>query len=478
MAIKFLINTFIFLLPFSNVFAQPLLNTTPSKAQNTYEFASRLAPKKSSVFYGNQTARLLLIDKLNQYIINDLGDDLLNRKITTKSEVITKLNSYLSPTKDLLNQLTINVVSNPQEKVLGQIANNIDLKTKIAGNDPKGQHKDWNNGHFIGWKPHSTPTSFIEHCFDRLADNALAELDNKIRLDPFGKVIDKIYINRNGVDLAALIKAFLLMSIAYSQATDKYLGMDTPSMGVLSDNVYPAKPDKPYTKLEHQVDEAFGYFGAARDYLKYTDYEIRGFNDSSKGREAWNRGHDTNKDGYIDLQSEFNFGLSIYLAERDIGTAYNHFSTDFTHQAMSNFILTRETINQAVGKNFNPSQRLILIQYIKQAVQAMEKGLAATIIHYINEVYRELSPAPITQIEKFNFDKLAEDYAKLKGLSLGLQFNEYALISDTSFRKLQQFIANKPSIIQHVARYKRSLLKARRILVNTYEFNMSNVVDW
>ena len=71
-----------------------------------------------------------------------------------------------------------------------------------------------------------------------------------------------------------------------------------------------------YTTLEHQWDEAYGYWGGARDYSAYTDAEIAG----AGGRPNFENGyHDTNEDGLIDLLSELNFSASVNAAKRDLG---------------------------------------------------------------------------------------------------------------------------------------------------------------
>ena len=92
-----------------------------------------------------------------------------------------------------------------------------------------------------------------------------------------------------------------------------------------------ADDGKAYSSLEHHWDEAFGYFGAARDYSGYTDADIK--TGGSK---------DTNGDGVIDLLSEKNYGLSINAAKRDLGA--KDASTDFTGGAITAFIQGRHLI--------------------------------------------------------------------------------------------------------------------------------------
>ena len=89
-----------------------------------------------------------------------------------------------------------------------------------------------------------------------------------------------------------------------------------------------------YTEAEHNYDEAFGYYGAARDNNFYTDLEAR----AKSGRDEWKNGyHDTNGDGLIDPRSEFNFGHSQNCAKRDAASAGNTNPTNLSTEAMNGF---------------------------------------------------------------------------------------------------------------------------------------------
>ncbi|MFM9597134.1 hypothetical protein ACKI1O_48190, partial [Streptomyces scabiei] len=95
----------------------------------------------------------------------------------------------------------------------------------------------------------------------------------------------------------------------------------------------------------HQFDEGFGYFGAARNYLEYSDDEIAG----KDGRDEFKAGYnDYSSDGQIDLASEYNWGNSTNAAKRDRGAEVR---TDFTAAAMNAFIAGRKLINEAVGND-------------------------------------------------------------------------------------------------------------------------------
>jgi hypothetical protein len=108
---------------------------------------------------------------------------------------------------------------------------------KIAGEDPKGQHKDWNT-EFEGWgeKGSTTPAELVRTCFGMLADNAQTQLDGTVRKDPFDNDITNISLTDDGRDLRQLIQKFLTMSVSFSQGVDDYLDNDTEGKGLLSDH--------------------------------------------------------------------------------------------------------------------------------------------------------------------------------------------------------------------------------------------------
>ena len=74
-----------------------------------------------------------------------------------------------------------------------------------------------------------------------------------------------VYTDDNGVDLTQMINKVLIGAVPYYQATRVYLG------GLLEDENGSPVEGKSYTEMEHHWDEAFGYFGAARDYSRYSD---------------------------------------------------------------------------------------------------------------------------------------------------------------------------------------------------------------
>ena len=230
--------------------------------------------------------------------------------------MLTALNSYYLVTDyAALSERTLMTTGSLPllQTTLSQISpSSKNLTSKIAGNDVKSQHKDW-SAEFAGWgKPVATPEGLLNYFFDELAANALALNNGDLRQDPFGNSLTKVYLSEDGVDYKQMFQKFLLMSVAFAQGADDYLELDesdpdSSSKGVFASNTQDGT--KPYTKLEHQIDEGFGYFGAARDYLTLGDAAVKSAVIS-----------DTNGDVTIDLTSEYNFGQSVNAAKRDIGS--------------------------------------------------------------------------------------------------------------------------------------------------------------
>ncbi|MDB2386446.1 DUF4856 domain-containing protein [Shewanella sp.] len=453
---------------------------TINDLMDRYAFNSKFDEEKSSVSYTGQTARHILIAELNDYIKNGLEDDIDSGKLTDKASVLAALNSlYIPDEKTQYDDIAISFIDNAKHGLVSDITGYKNLKDKVAGNDAKGQSKDWNNGEFAGYanKGVLSPSLLIDTLFDNLATNAAEKINGVVRKDVFGEDITKVYIDKHGVDLAQFIQKFLLMSITYSQASNDYFGIDTEGKGLTTDNINPAKEGAAYTSLEHQFDEGFGYFGAARNYLEYSDVEIAGKVSDDNGRAAWNGSHDTDGDGKIDLRSEYNFGQSVNAAKRDLGTADNAAATDYTTQAMTAFIAGRQLINDNVGNELTEEQFKELKDYTQKGLDGWERAIVATVIHYINDLSADLTLLANSDAE-FNFNDTAKHYSEMKGFALGLQFSEYAGISDENFEKVHQLMRDAPELTGDVEAYIDDLAAARKILQDSYELNEENVAGW
>ncbi|NQY64370.1 MAG: DUF4856 domain-containing protein [Alteromonadaceae bacterium] len=440
---------------------------------DAYVFESKLVDDESSVSYSGQTARHVLIAELNHYIGNKLQVELDAGTLTSKADVLTILDKYYRTSPEQYDNFEITFIDNTVQTHIANISSSPkNINGKMAGNDPEGQHKSWEIDQFAGWgdKGSITPEGLIDLFFDQLADNAQEHINGAVRQTATGEDITKVYINTDGTNLKELIQKFLLVGITYSQATDDYLGNETNGKGLLSDHSQDGS--KSYSKLEHQFDEGFGYFGAARDYLDYSDDEIA----NKGGREAWAGKYDSNGDGKIDLTSEINFGNSTNAAKRDRGSKDNAHSTDFTKQIMEAFIAGRKIINDNAGIELSEAQMTELVVQRDIAVDGWERAIVATVVHYINELHSDLGKMGN---EDYSYTDVAKHFSELKGFALGIQFNPYSAVSEEKFAELHALLGNAPALEQEkVADYQTDLMTAREILATALNFDADNVTNW
>ncbi len=458
-----------------------------------YGFMSKVGDTaNSSVSYGGQAARHALIAELKHYIgKGGLQADLDDGTLTTKEQVIAKLNSFYNADENSWDTLNISFTTAKQTMFSELSSSYKSLKEKVAGQDISGQHKDWST-EFAGWgaQGSTTPIALIDTYFQQIADIAIDNLGNKRYAPGSVQVVENeipVFVTNNGTDLNQLIQKFLLMSVAYSQAADDYLD---ENKGLATDNIGQDKGTKDYTKLEHQFDEGFGYFGAARDYLAYSDHEIAGKvkDDESNGRLAWNGQHDTDGDGLIDLMSEKNFGNSVNAAKRDRGSEFladdvtvNPAATDYTKQAMDAFLMGRKLINDNAGMALTDEQNAELLTYRDSALDAWERGVVATVIHYINDLHADLAKVGS---DDFDYETTAKHFSELKGFALGLQFNPYSPIAGeeaakfAKFIELHELLKDAPVLTGDVEAYQTDLIKARGILEVAYDFDSATVANW
>ena len=446
---------------------------------DTYSFMSKVGDETaSSVSYGGQSARHALIAELKHYISDVLQSDLDNGDLTTTDAVIAKLNSFYNADENSWDALNITFMDAKQTAFSELSSSYKSLKDKVAGQDESGQHKDWST-EFAGWGDTGsiTPVDLIDLYFQQLADIAIDNLGSKRYVPDSEAIADNeipVYVTDNGTDLNQLIQKFLLMSIAYSQATDDYLDEDK---GLAADNVEQDKGTADYTSLEHQFDEGFGYFGAARDYLAYNDNEISAKVESDEdGRSDWNGQHDSDGDGEIDISSEINLGNSVNAAKRDRGTADNTNPTDYTTQAMEAFLNGRKLINDNAGTALTEAQTTELLTYRDAAVDAWEFSVAGTVVHYINDLNADLDNVGT---DNYDFVTIAKHFSELKGFALGLQFNPYSPITDDQFEAIHTLLQQAPVITEaDVAAYQADLIEARDIIEEALSFDAENVANW
>ncbi len=450
-----------------------------------YSFKSAYDKGESGVTYSGQVMRHLLIE--------DLVDELLAlppRPVAASTDVVGQLDFYFDFDSGTSDALPYSFALDGQPLLQGGNYGDVDtgknLVGKIAGNDPALL-----GGEFFGWEAgmdaDPTPEELVDYYFAQVdAEAKSAPIDILTAGGPAS--ITTPYLSATGLDYRQLIQKFLLGAVAFSQGTADYLQTDFRAANVQED-------DNLYTEGEHNWDEAFGYFGAARNYPAYTDDELA----SAGGRGAWANGyHDANGDGLIDLNSEYNFGNSTNCAKRDRGTAGNTNPTEFTTDVFNAFFYGRFALNAAANLNALGNTEVVLIGAMaEQAAVTWEKCISATVVHYINDVSADMDSFVDGQFaDEANFTDLAKHWAEMKGFALGLQFNPYSPfrsgkvqgIDLDSLKEILALMGDAPvlpdgtqggeAFAGGVTQYRSDLQTARDLLQAAYQFDPENVAGW
>lgn len=434
-----------------------------------YEFQSRFG-EGSSVAYTGQVTRQVLIEELKTRI-GGLTARIDQGTLTPAAgDVLAELLFYVDFDVATGGDVEIRLATTP-DKLHGTFGElnprGARLRDKIAGNDPVDQHKDWTMG-MDGWDdPTLSPEGFLIWMLEQIDAAAVARANGTIPTDPAGAPIAQVYVTADGLDLLQLVQKFLGGAINFSQGADDYLDNDLPGRGILSPNTRDG--ESLYTVLEHFWDEGFGYFGAARDYGDYSIAEIAG----KGGDDARRRGHfDTSGDGRIDLRSEYIFGHASNAAKRDYDSDP---ATKFRDDAWQGFLRGRAIIT-AAGESLTEAEMSALVVERDRAVLAWEQAIAASAIHYINDVLQHMGRFGG---EGYRFADHAKHWSEMKGFAMSLQFNRFSPLTKEQFRQVHQHIGVRPVLPGQdgVDAYRTALRQARSILGQAYGFDAANLGD-
>jgi len=432
-----------------------------SEGMSEYLFGSRFDEDESSVSNSGQTFRHTLIGELKGYL-GDLTDAIdSGDAVPMAGDTESALLFYFDFDSSVAGQISLSGAGGDTvQQVFDDISSGKNLRGKTAGEDSVTDHLDWSS-EFVGWDGAVSPVALLETWFAQIDTLAADRVNGVIPSDPSGNPVEKVFLTPEGQDLQQLIQKFLLGAVAFSQGTDDYLDDDVEGKGLLAPNVRDG--EKPYTKLEHAWDEAFGYFGAARNYGVYSDTEI-----------ADGTFIDWDGDGLVDLLTEKNCGHSVNAGKRDKG-ASSEAPTDFTGQAWAAFTAGRSLIGSAVGEALTGPELLEVQGYRDAAVAAWEQAIAATVVHYINEVITDMGAA------EYDFAGHAEHWSGLKGFALSFQFNPRSPLSPSEFAALHSLVGDAPVLANappvERSAYAADLLSAREILREAYDFAPRNMGD-
>jgi hypothetical protein len=383
----------------------------------------------------------------------------------------------------------------------GDISSGKNLDGKIAGGDGAGggETSKLIGDEFFGWETGlddtPLPIELVYSWMDALALEATDGVDPTITIADGTEVnIGTPLISKDGVHYRQLIQKFLSVAVNFSQGANDYLRTDFSSESSLA-----AYKDKTYSTGAHKFDEGFGYYGASRDLNDYTDDEAAG----KGGRAEYGNGYyDSNGDGLIDLRSEFVFGHAQNCAKRDRkknaeGVAY----TDFSKEAMDAFLVGRRILEnaEAAGELTEAANEALQAQ-ISIAAKTWEKCIAATVVHYINDVSADMADFSGENFADLdNFINLTKHWGEMKGFALGLQFSPLSPFRDGStdksvddMKRVLSLMGDAPVMpngsqngqaaavgsAEAITNYLSDLEEARTILAEAYAFDPEVVPIW
>ncbi len=445
------------------------IQSVMSNAPKIYEFKSQF-DQKDSVDYTGQTFRQILIEELKGFMVSQKRGNYAGTKDEAREAMLSYIdfnpkNSstvpgaingtslftmkayFLDKTEaPLAEGFIFDDLQNPGKKLLD----------KLAGND-----NPLRRGSLKGWDDKiKTPQELLFSFVDELATNAS---EGNTFTVPNGNLpvqrIDAADTTTDGRNLTELTQKFLQGAVSYSQAAEDYLSTNLgPKKGLNVDNELKYEPNANHTALEHFFDEAYGYFGGARDVALYKDAEQSG-----------GLSRDTNNDGSISLLKEKNHGLAKNFSRVDL--AIKDQSLDLSKEVSEAFLKGRYLITMK-PTNYRP----YVIAQARVALGAWEKTIGIVSAIYLGHMIKMYEAYGT---ENYNFKNLAKFFSEMKGFSLSLQFNPTAIMSDNTFDEFHSLVRTSPALphgdSQDVKSYVANLKAARELILKTYDLDSTKL---
>lgn len=266
------------------------------------------------------------------------------------------------------------------------------------------------------------------------------------------------YTTADGLDLVQLLDKVMLGGVSYYQGTSHYLANVLDKANSAAHGA-----GNPFTEMEHNWDEAFGYFGAARDYDRYTDAMLAGSTNDYV--------FDANGDDKIDFQSEYNFPFARNAGKRDAGATSG---IDLSADIFEAFRRGRALISAAGSQEDLTAER-------QKVARLWEKIVASTVIHYINEVLSDMEGIDETSTVATMTD-LNKHWGEMKGYLWALQFNSLGVVTTADLESWHAEVGSAPVYAQPgTAEYNayRSALESVRDAIGTRTgLNAGDVAAW
>ncbi len=376
----------------------------------TYVFGRSLT---TSIDYGSQTVRQLLAQDFIQQIANLAT---ANAAPITTDDLLT-FYTQTSPTEPTTTRLT-------DATTLEDIYASIALNTSLSGGVSNSFQAD----------------SMIQSWIDSIGFYA-----STTRLGT-----STVYTTDTGLDLLTSLQSTILGASFYAQATNLLNNIGTYSNSELVSTTN-------YSAQEHAWDEAFGYFGAARNYHEYTLEELTSATPYK----------DANADDLIDFQSEYNFSFARIAAQRTLSNS----EINFVELIYRHFLQGRTAVTN--------KETTIRDSIRTSLVVTWEQLLAATAIHHLNHVLVEMAALNNSTT---NFEALNQHWAALRASIFGLQHNDQKQLPLDTATELLSSLGDAPVYAlpntETQTIYLEQLQNIANTLQQTYGFSNSQMLDW
>lgn len=432
---------------------------SPTSEISRYEFVGRDGIQ-SSVDYSSSTLRWVQLSELGETLERLTEQVDLGKEGLTPGSVQNKLLSHFAFAEpiDRANEwLFLEGVLASQTKY----SDFGDLKVSLSEIMPRT---------FRGVSEATSPEAFVRQALVKIDEAAHQRANGQPSLNALGQPSKSVTLTSDGVQYDELLPKFVFGGALYFHAASELLGEMNEGQGLRADHTANV-PGQAYTALEHSWDEAFGLYGAARDFADYSLEELA----QKGGRPDWKKGyHDTQGDGRIDLRSEYNFYNVKSAASRDLSSSSNA-KTLYSRQAFNAFVSGRQLLANTRGALKEADLKLLRV-YRDDALDAWEKTLAANTVHYLNEVLQDMRGFGTAG---YDFDAHAAHWSEMKGFALGLQFNPRSDLSLAQFTQLHTWMGDAPVLpnrpTEDIQAYKVKLSQIRSLLQTTYGFDVANM---
>ena len=402
---------------------------------SSYTFSSPFVDGESAVAYPGQVTRNLLIADIKT---------LTDARATPVTEQ-RLMDRYMYTNQDI--DILLSTSPSPQQATYPDIATDKSLQGKATAS-----YSDLalvGIGDVPGFSSGATADDVIQQYLTDIASNYES-----------GQTAPAAYTTADEIDMGQIVNKLLLGGVAYSQGTAKYLD------DVLDTSVSPNTQDgdKPYSTLGHVWDEAFGYYGAAREFTASGVY----FDDGGMVSNAADR----DGDGAIDLESEFVYTWADYSVDRgtvnDIGFHTELFQTFLEGRTA---IINQESLENIRG-------------HAAEARDLWEQVVAANVVHYLNSMEGDLSG--LSDDQTITREALGDDTAtafnehwgEAKPFAWALQFNSTKQISDAQLQTLHDELGGTPPYGKTKSEAFSDINAAKSIIQDVYGFPDANMSNW